>query len=160
MKTRFYPKQADFVCKQCGYLVTVQPVFSGVLNRNHCPYCLWSRHVDLCAAGDRLSACKALMQPVGLTIKQEHKRYGHALQGEIMLIHQCVECAALSINRLAADDDPQGLLEVYERSLCSEPGLTRRLDDQGIVMLKTAHAGLVQQRLLGRLVAQAVPAHV
>lgn len=149
MKTRFYPKQADFVCKQCGYLVTVHPAFSGVANRNHCPYCLCSRHVDLYAAGDRLSACKALMQPVGLTIKQQRKRYGGSLPGELMLIHQCTGCGALSINRLAADDDAQEVMRVFERSARAESALLQRLADTGIRILKTAHAGLVHQRLMG-----------
>jgi hypothetical protein len=47
-----------------------------VRNRNHCPYCLWSRCLDLFRAGDRLSACKAPMQPVGLALKHTRKKYG------------------------------------------------------------------------------------
>ena len=57
---------ADFRCQHCGAYVSASRVLSGVSNRNHCPYCLWSRHLDLFEAGDRLAACKAPMRPVGL----------------------------------------------------------------------------------------------
>src|SRR5512139_2755149 len=97
----------DFRCLACGYLVSAQPVVSGVHNRNHCPYCLWSRHLDLYEAGDRLAACKAGMRPVGLTLKRSRDKYGGQAAGELMLVHQCSECGKLSINRIAADDDDE-----------------------------------------------------
>jgi RNHCP domain len=65
-----------FKCVHCHGFVSLASGLSGVRNRNHCPYCLFSRHLDLHAPGDRLSACKALMQPVGLTIKAVRKKYG------------------------------------------------------------------------------------
>ena len=43
---------ASFRCIHCGAHVVTSPLYAGVLNRNHCPYCLWSRHLDLFAAGD------------------------------------------------------------------------------------------------------------
>jgi hypothetical protein len=30
------------------------------------------------------------MQPIGLTLKATHKKYGPARSGELMLIHQCL----------------------------------------------------------------------
>jgi hypothetical protein len=47
----------EFKCGHCHAFVSMEPILSGVQNRNHCPYCLWSRHLDLYEAGDRLSAC-------------------------------------------------------------------------------------------------------
>jgi hypothetical protein len=82
-------------------------LLSGVNNRNHCSYCLWSCHLDLFAAGDRLSACKAPMKPIGLTMKKSRNKYQRERRGELMLIHECVECRTLSINRIAADDDSE-----------------------------------------------------
>jgi len=105
----------DFRCARCGYLVSSACQLSGVNNRNHCPYCLWSRHLDLYAAGDRLSACKAPMQPVALTAKRSRNKYGHG-RGELMLVHQCTDCGHVSINRIAADDDASTLLEVFTAS--------------------------------------------
>ena len=93
---------ASFRCIHCGAHVVTSPLYAGVLNRNHCPYCLWSRHLDLFAAGDRLCACKAPMRPLGLTLKQSRKKYVREDGGELMLIHACIECNNLSINRIAA----------------------------------------------------------
>ena len=66
----------DFECGHCHQHVSAEPQQAGTRNRNHCPYCLWSKHVDLREAGDRLAACKGPMQPVGLTLKRGHKKYG------------------------------------------------------------------------------------
>ena len=96
-------------------MVCLNPSTSGVNNRNHCPYCLWSRHMDHYVAGDRLSACKEGMQPVGLTLKTEHNKYSPATGGELMLVHQCIECGKVSLNRIAADDVTEELLLVFER---------------------------------------------
>ena len=103
-----------FACKHCG-TSSRRLDLSGVQNRNHCPYCLWSRHLDLTEAGDRLSACKSPMRPIGLTVKATRKKYGPG-RGELMLIHLCTECNTLSINRIAADDIPGTVFAVFEGS--------------------------------------------
>src|SRR5262245_51293735 len=107
----------DFRCAHCHNLVSSAHRLSGVNNRNHCPYCLWSYHLDLFAAGDRLSACKGQMKPIGLTMKKSRNKYRLESHGELMLIHECMECAALSINRIAADDDSESILRVFQESL-------------------------------------------
>jgi hypothetical protein len=137
----------DFTCKHCGMFVSALPLLSGVNNRNHCPICLWSRHLDLYQPGDRLSACKGGMPPAALTLKQERKKYGSG-QGELMLVHLCVECGRASANRIAADDDAQGLLAVFRRSLADE-SLATHLEQQGIHMLGREGMPLVQRRLFG-----------
>ena len=107
----------DFRCVNCGTLVSSMQMLSGVNNRNHCPYCLWSRHLDLYSSGDRLSACKAGMKPVGLTMKKSRNKYQLSPRGELMLVHICTDCESISINRIAADDDPEAVLEVFRDSL-------------------------------------------
>ena len=104
---------ADFTCKHCGRIVPAQTAESGVVNRNHCPTCLHSRHVDLFTPGDWLCACKAIMVPVRLTLKRCRDKYAAECQGELMLIHRCTNCDALSINRIAADDDLVNLMSVF-----------------------------------------------
>jgi hypothetical protein len=47
------------------------------------------------------------MAPVGLTLKKSRDKYARHTQGELMLVHRCQACGDLSINRIAADDDPQ-----------------------------------------------------
>jgi hypothetical protein len=107
----------DFRCANCGALVSSLQMLSGVNNRNHCPYCLWSCHLDLYSAGDRLSACKAGMKPIGLTLKRSRNKYQVDSRGELMLVHACVECDTVSINRIAADDDTETILSVFQSSL-------------------------------------------
>ncbi len=107
----------DFTCANCGASVSSMHMLSGVNNRNHCPYCLWSRHLDLYSAGDRLSACKAKMRPIGLTMKKGRNKYQLSPRGELMLIHVCAGCNSVSINRIAGDDDPETVLAVFHVSL-------------------------------------------
>jgi DNA-directed RNA polymerase subunit RPC12/RpoP len=139
----------DFVCLHCGAFVSVDPALSGVRNRNHCPYCLSSRHLDQFDPGDRLSACKARMKPVGLTLKQIAKKYAGRQQGELMLVHLCEDCGKISINRIAADDTAEAILSVLEMSAGLDPHMREVLAQDGVTPLSTTHADLVQQCLFG-----------
>ena len=60
--------EKSFVCDWCKK--TVSSESCGVLNRNHCPYCLYSKHVDLSYPGDRKSRCFGEMEAIGLTFKK------------------------------------------------------------------------------------------
>lgn len=151
MRTYYKEINADFICKHCGYFVHTQSQISGVVNRNHCPYCLHSRHVDLYHPGDRLCACKTLMAPVGLTLKRSRDKYAPGNHGELMLVHRCINCGDLSINRIAADDDPDMLLGVLRDSTKNRPELLWACKINGIRLLEeNKHRHLVQSRLLGR----------
>ena len=137
-----------FRCVHCNGFVTLDPGFSGVQNRNHCPYCLWSRHLDLYGAGDRLSACKAAMEPIGLTIKITRNKYGPG-RGELMLVHACKACGAFSINRIAADDDPRTIFAVYESSIQMAGTFQERLDADGIHLLGKDDNSQIRLQLFG-----------
>ena len=139
----------DFVCLHCGAFVSAEPILSGVRNRNHCPYCLSSRHLDQFEAGDRLSACKACMRPVGLTLKRIAKKYAGRSQGELMLVHLCDDCGKISINRIAADDDSEGILAILEKSAGLDRATHELLVQQSITPLSTSQAGLVRQCVFG-----------
>ncbi len=149
MKHRFDTINSDFRCKHCNAYVSTDPLLSGVNNRNHCPYCLHSRHMDLSEAGDRLSACKAEMRPVGLALKKTNKKYGKQ-QGELMIIHQCADCGSLSINRTAADDDAETILQVFSRSLHIDAQIKARIVQGGIEALAAEDHALVCARLFGK----------
>jgi hypothetical protein len=148
---RTYDKDinADFTCKHCGAYVSTWQVASGVVNRNHCPYCLYSRHVDLFKAGDRLCACKALMVPVGLTLKKSRDKYAGKQPGELMLVHRCEECGDLSINRIAADDDPQQLLAVFDQKPSSFQQLHQACLAEKITLLQSQDRLIIQAGLFG-----------
>jgi hypothetical protein len=149
---RIYREQAQngFECQHCHYYVLAQPMLSGVRNRNHCPYCLWSRCLDLLKAGDRLSACKAPMQPVGLTLKATRKKYGPAANGELMLVHQCQECGRISANRIAADDDPQLIYRLYEDSLLMSLSEVEVIAAAGAQLLDSSSVQVVRFQLFGK----------
>jgi len=98
-----------FICLNCGR--TVAPADSGSEQRNHCPFCLWSAHVDL-RIGDRRSGCRGKMQPVGIWIKEN---------GEWAIIHRCAKCGFLRANRVAADDDEMRLFTLAAKPLTRLP---------------------------------------
>lgn len=126
----------DFRCAHCRHIVPAAHVVSGVNNRNHCPYCLWSCHLDLFVAGDRLCACKGQMKPVGLTMKKGRNKYRLDAGGELMLIHQCSECGTLSINRIAADDHPDSVMDVFYESRTLSRPIRAECESQGILLLE------------------------
>ena len=58
-------KNTGFICEYCGRKVL--PLSNGSY-RNHCPFCLFSKHIDI-KPGDRMNKCEGLMGPIGLKYK-------------------------------------------------------------------------------------------
>lgn len=71
--------------------------------RNHCPFCLYSKHVDKEFPGDRASECPGLMAPVGF-----ESRKGRGT----VVVHECEICKKRIVNKLAPDDD---YLPLYQK---------------------------------------------
>jgi RNHCP domain len=105
----------SFRCVHCGLDVSSQA--QGTAHRNHCPVCLWSRHVDE-EPGDRASDCHASMEPIAITVRGD---------GEWVLIHRCSGCGELKSNRIAGDDSPLLLLRLALRPLAQPPFPLERL---------------------------------
>lgn len=141
--------EKGFNCAKCGFSVTTSREQSGVNNRNHCPRCLWSKHVDEVKAGDRKAECKSRMQPLGLTLKQSPKRYNRETAGELMLIHRCTGCGKLSINRIAADDEAAVIYQVFNRSVSLTAKWKDLLKDEGIRLLGSTDLTVVYSQLFG-----------
>lgn len=82
----------DFICENCGTEVT------GNGFTNHCPECLWSKHVDN-TPGDRamLDECGCLMAPERITTKG----------GKYTIVHKCINCGVTQTNRTSPDDSEQ-----------------------------------------------------
>ncbi|HEX6291111.1 MAG TPA: RNHCP domain-containing protein [Herpetosiphonaceae bacterium] len=138
-----------FQCLNCQQYVCCDPLLAGVQNRNHCPACLWSRHLDWKIAGDRRSACRAAMQPIGLTTKHSRNKYAQERDGELMLIHRCTGCATIVINRIAGDDSAAAIIELFDDSCASLAGIRADLAMRGVCALATADRDLVRRRLFG-----------
>lgn len=88
---RFTVRNEPFQCAHCGAMV--HPATSTC--RNHCPVCLWSRHVDV-HPGDRAADCGGLMRPVRV---EYHSRKGY------QIVHRCERCGVERRN-IALLDDP------------------------------------------------------
>ncbi len=122
----------------------------GTKNRNHCPCCLASKHVDE-KTGDRSAECGSRMDAIALTTKKERQnRYAeeHESRGELMLVHECSGCGFHRINRIAADDNDYVILRVFEQSL-RMPELQRlRLLEKGIALLGPGDLDLVRSQFV------------
>jgi hypothetical protein len=94
----FIPREEAFTCEHCGG--TVEPLGRGTY-RDHCPKCLWGKHVDLHGPGDRLSKCKGLLMPVAVDL---NGKKGYVVE------YECLSCGMQSRNKAAPDDDVVGFL--------------------------------------------------
>lgn len=88
MSQSFQKKAEDFICEHCGRAV------EGSGYTNHCPKCLWSKHVDK-FPGDRAETCGGMMEPIKIEMEK----------GEFVLSNKCVECGYIKRNKTAQDDD-------------------------------------------------------
>jgi len=140
---------ASFLCIHCHAFVPIHP-YMGTSHRNHCPFCLWSKHVDEQKAGDRLSQCQGKMEPIGLTSKHERvDKYGKQKQGEIMIVHVCTCCGKININRIAGDDDADKILSLLKKILDMTTRTT--IQQQGIHLLGESDKSLIKTQLFGFL---------
>ncbi len=99
----------SFRCRHCS--LDVPTSAPGTAHRNHCPSCLWSRHVDD-SPGDRAADCGAAMEPVAVSTRHD---------GEWTLVHRCRSCSTLDLNRIAGDDNPLTLLQLAVQPLARPP---------------------------------------
>ena len=67
-----------------------------------------------------------------------------------MLIHECSECGALSINRIAADDDPESIMEAFNNSLLYGNQIRMRCEQNEIALLNAEDAEIVFAQLYGQ----------
>ena len=96
-------------CRHCGTEFSLDA--PGTLHRNHCPWCLWSVHLDD-TPGDRASDCRGSMEPIAVSARPD---------GEWLLVHRCCTCHAIHANRIAGDDSERELLALAVRPLARAP---------------------------------------
>ena len=99
MMKRFARTVEDFVCDQCGTNVI------GNGYTNHCPQCLWSKHVDE-NPGDRASLCGGAMAPTSVSV----------FAGAYRVLHRCERCGFIRPQNAAENDNVERLI-----SLSAEP---------------------------------------
>jgi len=96
----FIKKKEDFICEVCGTAV------KGNGYTNHCPNCLWSKHVDEEIPGDRKSNCLGLMKPIGLETKGQ----------EYIITHQCEKCGKTIKNKSSSKDNFEKVIKLSSNS--------------------------------------------
>ncbi len=94
MAQNFKRLKEDFVCGYCD-----KPV-KGDGYTNHCPHCLWSKHVDV-NPGDRAAKCGGLMEP------EQLEKNGD----EFIITHKCVDCGYKKRNKVSQMDNISEYLE-------------------------------------------------
>lgn len=86
---KFHMIDENFICENCKKEVEALHYTA----RDHCPFCLYSKHVDI-NPGDRQNPCKGLLKPVGIEkFKDTYK-----------ILYTCEKCKTPHKNILAKDD--------------------------------------------------------
>lgn len=79
-----------FICENCKQNVEKLNYSA----RDHCPYCLYSKHVDI-NPGDRANTCRGLLIPIDIErFKDTYK-----------IVYKCKKCGVVHKNVIANDDD-------------------------------------------------------
>ena len=95
----FIRNKEDFICENCGFSA------KGSGYTNHCPQCLWSKHVDI-SPGDRKSLCRGMMKPTA--VEKKGKEYS--------IIHRCEVCGAEKINKTSKEDNFDMVVQISAES--------------------------------------------
>ena len=97
-KSKFTKIDEEFICENCGKKVPKL----GYTSRDHCPYCLHSKHMDI-NPGDRAETWHGILEPIGLEINSK-KGY--------VIIYKCKKCGAIRKNKSAEDDDMDEIIKL------------------------------------------------
>jgi hypothetical protein len=92
----FIRKVEDFVCLNCGQKV------EGDGYTDHCPLCLWGRHVDKLIPGDRKSRCLGMMKPMSAAYEKNVFR----------IKYSCQKCNHKFVVREGKNDNREELLKL------------------------------------------------
>ncbi len=103
MPRNFIEIDEEFICENCGKKVPKL----GYSCRNHCPYCLHSKHVDK-NPGDRQEQCQGDLEPVSLEIDSK-KGY--------VIIFRCRKCGAIRKNKAAKDDNMELMIDLSSKQI-------------------------------------------
>lgn len=92
----------EFVCENCGKNVDKL----GYTARDHCPFCLYSKHVDI-NPGDRQNNCRGLLKPVDIEkFKDTYK-----------IIYKCEKCNMEHKNIMSNDDNMDLIIELSKKNI-------------------------------------------
>ena len=90
-------KDEEFICENCQKKVEKLNYTA----RDHCPYCLYSKHVDI-NPGDRQNNCLGLLEPISI------EKYKNTYK----IIYKCTKCNKIHKNIMANDDNFEKIIEL------------------------------------------------
>ncbi len=91
----------SFICENCHKEVNKLNYTA----RDHCPHCLYSKHVDI-NPGDRNNTCHGLLKPIDIEkFKNTYK-----------IIYKCEKCKQEHKNIMATDDDFEVILNIMREN--------------------------------------------
>ena len=93
----FIKNDEGFICENCGQ--RVEKLYT--TSRDHFPYCLYSKHVDI-MPGDRLNPCHGLLKPTGI----------EKFKDTFKILYICQKCKQLHKNIMASDDDMNEIIRI------------------------------------------------
>lgn len=94
---KFIMKDEEFICENCQKKVEKLNYTA----RDHCPYCLYSKHVDI-NPGDRQNNCLGLLEPISI------EKYKNTYK----IIYKCTKCNKIHKNIMANDDNFEKIIEL------------------------------------------------
>lgn len=94
---QFVMKDEQFICEHCHQLVNK----ANYTARDHCPHCLYSKHVDI-NPGDRMNTCHGLLKPIGI----------EKFKNSFKIVYQCMKCKKTHKNIMIHDDDMDIIIEL------------------------------------------------
>ncbi len=101
MKKKFTMIDEGFICEVCNKKVLPLKYTA----RDHCPFCLHSKHVDI-NPGDREETCHGILIPIGI---EKSKK------SDYKIIYKCQKCHSIRKNIMASDDNFNLIIELSKK---------------------------------------------
>ena len=99
---RFNMIDEEFICENCHKKVNKLKYSA----RDHCPYCLYSKHLDI-MPGDRQNKCRGMLKPIGI----------EKFRNTYKIIYKCEKCGTAHKNIIANDDDFDEIIKISKYNI-------------------------------------------
>ncbi len=96
---RFQKRVEDFICDNCKKKV------EGDGYTDHCPRCLWSKHLDI-SPGDRRESCEGDMKPIMVKVTG----------GKNIIYYRCLSCGVIRKVKAVEGDSIDEIIKLTKNS--------------------------------------------
>ena len=99
---KFTMRDEEFICENCQKYISRLNYTA----RDHCNYCLYSKHVDI-LPGDRQNNCHGLLRPIAIEkFKDTYK-----------IVYKCEKCKKIHKNVMSNDDNMDLIIELSKLNI-------------------------------------------